>query len=814
MNILSDLRFAIRSLLNNPAFAATAVLTLALGIGANSAIFSVVYTVLLQPLPYPDADQLVEIRETQPIYPALSDAYPNYLDWRVRQKSFADIAAFRSDYFNLTSEAGPERIDGVFVTASYFHLLGLPLVLGRSFEEGDDKTEGRNVIVLSEHFWRSRYSADSQIIGHYLVLNDVSYEVIGVAPAAISTPEDKEIFVPFGFYANRPPLTERGDHPGMRCVGRLKKGISMQQASAEMSAICKDLEKLYPATNTGSAVKIYPLLEEMVGQYQTTLFLLSAVAAFVLLIACANVANLMLGRSIVRRKEFALRAALGASRGRLIGQLLTESVVLALCGGLLGLLLAVWSTDLISALAPSGTSRFRQIHLSPMVIGFTGFISVGTGILFGLLPAWKMSSADLAGSLKGFGARGGTAGIERQQSQALLVVSQVALACALLVGAGLLIQSFHALYRVPLGFDSNHLLTAQLKISAQKYRNDLGHPEKSSELANFYALLLGKVREIPGARIAAMATEVPFSGTDWETDFAVTGLPEPKPGEEPAGDIASVSPDYFRAMGIELVRGRVFTEQDTMGQNPVVIIDESFARKYFPNRNPVGQLINDNWHDREKTYFTIVGVVRTVMHRTLQKPPEFVQFYKPISQNPELIVTIVLRTENDKLAMLSDLRRVVQSLDPDLPVFRVQAMNEMVSDSLRIQRLAAILVGLFSILALVLATIGLYGVLAYSVLQRTREIGIRLALGAQRSDVLKLIIGKGMLLVGIGLAIGLVLATALAQLLKTFLFGIGATDPTTMIGVMVILGLTAFLACWIPARRAIRINPIAALREE
>jgi putative ABC transport system permease protein len=814
VNFLTDLRFAFRTLLKSPAFTATAILTLALGIGANTAIFSVVDAVLLQPLPYPDSSQLIEIRETQPAYPVMSVSYPNYLDWRAGQKSFEDIAAFRSDNFNLTGDSEPKRIDGVFVTASYFRVLGLPTKLGRTFAETDDRVGGQNVVVLSEHFWRSQFAADPNIIGHELVLNDVSYEVIGVASAEISTPEDKEIYVPFGLYSDRRPLNERSDHPGMRCLGRLKRSVSTQQASADLKLICQNLEKLHPITNTGASVKLFPLLERTVGEYRTTLLLLLAVVGFVLLIACANVANLMLGRSILRRKEIALRAALGASRGRLISQLLTESVLLAFCGGLIGLILAIWSIDLIGSLASTGTARFKEIHLSGAVILFTAFVSFGTGILFGFVPAWKLSRADVGNALKDAGGRGGTAGRERQHSQGMLVISQVALACTLLIGAGLLIQSFQALHKVPLGFDPRHLLTFQLKLSNQKYQGDPTKPPNSVQMANFYDQLLAKIQELPGVRFAALATDVPFSGSDWETDFAITGRPDPKPGEEPAGQIASVSPDYFRAMGIEVVRGRSFTEQDTLSKNPVVIIDESFARKYFPNQDPVGQLINDNAHDKERIQFTIVGVVRTVMHQKLEQPPEYVQFYHPVAQNPELVMTIVLRTDNDDLALLSDVRRAVQSVDPALPVFRAQTMNAMVSDSLRIQRLSVILVGLFSVLALILAAIGIYGVLAYSVVQRTREIGIRLALGAQRNNVFTLIVGKGMTLVGIGLALGVVLAAALAQLLNAFLYGVGATDPVTMIGVIVVLGLTAFLACWLPAHRAIRIDPIMALREE
>jgi putative ABC transport system permease protein len=810
--MFSNFRFVFRALLKSPAFTIAAIVTLGLGIGANTAIFSVVDSVLLQPLPYPDVNRLVELQDTARQYQEMSVAYPNFLDCRANQQSFDDVAAYRVDHFNLTGNKEPERFRGVYVSSSYFSVLGLGPKLGRTFSENDDRKGSEPVVILGESLWRKRFGADSSIIGRKLVFNDISYEVIGVAAAELATPEKIDLYVTFGPMSDRPPLSDRGSHPGIRSIGRLRAGISVGQATADLDVIYRRLESQYPATNTGLRMKVMPLIERTVNEYRTTLLLLAAVVVAVLLIACANVANLMLSRSVLRRKEIAVRAALGASRSQLIGLLLVESVGLAMCGGLLGLLLAAWSMDLIKTVAPQSTIRFQQIHLNGSVVLFTGIISLGAGVLFGVVPAWKMSN--VGDALKDTGGKGGTTGRERHRSQNLLVIGQVALACTLLVGAGLLIQSFQALQKIPLGFDSRNILTVDIKLAGAKFRNEPGQPPKRAEMARFYERLEEKINALPGVRAAALGMNLPFGGDTWTNDFAITGRPDPGPGEAPSAEYSAISPDYFRVMGIELIRGRTFDARDTLDNPAVVIIDERFANRFFPGEDPIGKQINDNAHTAPRTQYTIVGIVRTVVHDKLGVGPSYVQYYMPMMQSPELVATIALRCDNDPLSHVNDVQRAVQSTDPDLPIFNVRTMDQRIADSLRTQRLSMTLVGLFSGLALLLAAIGLYGVLGYSVVQRTREIGIRLALGAQPGNVFRLVVGKGMALVGIGLGVGVLLAFMLGRLLTTFLYGVGVTDPVTFAAVILVLSCTAFLASWLPAQRAIRIDPIQALREE
>jgi putative ABC transport system permease protein len=515
---------------------------------------------------------------------------------------------------------------------------------------------------------------------------------------------------------------------------------------------------------------------------------------------------------MLRRKEIAVRAALGATRPQLIGLLLIESIGLALCGGLVGLLLAFWSMDLIKTIAPQGTIRFQELHLSGSVILFSGTLSLLAGILFGIIPAWNISNAGDA--LKNAGGKSGTTGREHQRSQSSLVIGQVALACALLVGASLLVQSFRALQRIPLGFDPHNLATVDIKLAGIKYRNEPGQPPKKTEMALFYQQLQQRLQALPGIRSVAFGLNLPFGGDTWTNDFAITGRPDPGPGEAPSAQYSTVSPDYFRAMGIELVRGRTFNAEDTVDKPAVAIVDERFANRFFPGEDPIGKQLNDNARTGQRTQYTIVGVVRTVIHDTLGAEPSYVQYYMPVLQSPEQISTIIVRSDSDPLSHVPDIQRAVQAVDPDIPIFNVQTMDQRLANSLKTQHLATMVVGLFSGLALLLAAIGLYGVLGYSVVQRTREIGIRLALGATRTNVLRLVVGKGMALVGIGLAFGIVLAFVLGRSLTSFLHGVGATDPWTFIGVITVLGCTALLASWLPARRAIRIDPIHTLREE
>ena len=811
--MIADLKFALRMLAKNPGFTTIAALTLALGIGANTAIFSVVNAVLLRPLPYPKPAQLFQLTETRPEFGEMSVAYPNYLDWRAAQHSFEDLSVYRRDDFNLTGNGEPETLRGAFVTASYFRVMGLAPKLGRVFSEPDDRAGGANAVLLSEALWQRRFGGDPQIIGRIVSLNWISYEVIGVVPAALANPANIDVYAPFGYYANRPYLNQRSSHPGLYGIARLKEGVSIEQAKADFSVICRGLETRFPDSNAGNGIKFTQLLESAVGEYRGTLWLLLGAVGFVLSITCANLANLLLARAAGRRKEIAVRAAFGASRARLTSQMLAESVLLALIGGGLGLLLAIWGIDAIGGLSPKNIPRFQQVRIDGAVLAFTAGISLATGLLFGFFPAWKISGADLNSALRETG-RGGTAGLGRQRSQALLVIGQVALACVLLTGAGLLLKSFAALQHVRLGFDPTHVLTTQIKLPGLKYRDN---PNGPAEMAEFYRRLLDRIAGLPGVSAVAVSDNAPFSGAGGSQEsFAISGRPDPKPGEEPFAESQCVSPDYFKAMGMAVLQGRAFDAGDSLEKPNVVIIDEAFAHRFFPGQNPLGQQINNIARDRPRRHYTIVGVVPTVRHDDLaETQPRLVQAYYPIGQNPDVYSTLLVRSAGDPLLLARAVREAVLGGDAaGQSVFNVRTMEDRLRDSLATRRLSVSLVGLFSVLALSLAALGLYGTLAYAVVQRTREIGIRLALGAQRAEVFRLIIREGMTLVGIGLIAGLAVALALGRLLANFLYGVGARDPFTLVVVALVLAVAALAACFLPARRAMHVDPMVALGYE
>ena len=810
--LISHLRYTIRLLLKSPGFTITTILIMGLAIGANTAIFSLVDAVLLESLPYPDPGRLFTISETSPVYPKISLDYPDYLDWRTSQHSFEEIAVFRRDNFNLTGNGDPERVSGAIVTASYFRVLGVTPEIGRFFAESEDRTGGAGLILLSDRFWRNRFAADPKIIGRTLVLNDVSYEVIGIAPPQIMNPESMDVYVPMGHFPVPAALTDRGQHPGLNCLGRLKSGVSLEAAGAEFRVIARNLELQYPDSNPNISAKVTPLLEDVVGQYRMTLYLLLAVVGLVLLIGCANVANLLLGRAIVRQREISLRAALGASRARLINQLLFESVVLAILGGVLGLLLAQTSLDAIVVLAPHDVGRFEHVHLNGMVLLFTTIVTLGSGLVFGLWPALKTSRVNLRETLDAAGGRGTTAGAARQRSQGLLVIGQVALASLLLVASSLLIQSFQQLQKVPLGFDPHNMLMVEIKLSSSKYQNQADQTTKT-EMAAFYESLLQRIRSVPGTEASALGSNAPFNGNNYSTDFSVVGQPEPRLGEEPTAEYASVSPDYFKTLKIQLIRGRTFDAEDRVGKTPVVIIDEKLANRCFPGQDPIGKQLSEDAHKANSVKYTIVGMVRTVRHDDLASEPKLAELYFPVSQRPELLMTVLLRAKGDPQGVVSAVREAVQSSDPSLPVFNIRTMESQLSEELVTQRLSVVLVSLFSVLALLLAAVGLYGVLAYSIAQRTREIGIRIALGAESGSILNLVVRQGLMIVGIGLAAGILGSVILTHLIQSLLYGVSGTDPIALLTAIGVLGLAAFLACVVPAWRAIRIDPMIALRE-
>jgi putative ABC transport system permease protein len=810
--MLADIRFALRQLRKSPGFTVAVILTLGVGIGINVAIYSIIHAVLLSELPFPEADRLVAVSEAwaDNISPI---SYPDYLDWRAAQHSFEEIAVSRRDDFNMTGNGEPERFSGLFVTASYFRVLKVPPKLGRTFFDEEDSVAGVNPVVLSEHLWRSRFAADPSVVGRKLTLNTISCEVVGVAAENLSiirNPEtarnsqgarNADLYAPFGFYADRPPYHDRTNRDGFYGIARLKQGVSIEQARADLNVIARNLEIKYPDSNTGVSVAVNPLQDSIVGNYRSMLWLLEAAVALVLLITCANIANLLLVRTAAREKEIAMRAALGASRGRLIRQLLSESVVLAFFGGALGCLLAFWSKDLIMFLSPHDFPRLQEIRLDLSVLAFSAIITLATSLMFGFAPAWRLSSTEFTIMSKSSG------GSHPERSLGLLIVGQVAFVSVLLITAGLLTRTFRALEKEPLGFSPDHLLTVGLKLPGLKYPD-------SARQAAFHQQLLEKVEALPGVATVAIDDDVPFSGFRHEEIFAVTGQPEPRRGEEPSAETHCVSPDYFKTMRIPILRGRVFGRHDVMGKPLVIVIDDYLARTFFPNQDPIGQQVSQERLDKTKVQYTIVGVVPSVRHGEPGIAPKVPQFYWPTAQFPSLQTTLLVRTAGDPRALLPSVRAAVRSIDPELPVFATRTMDEAVAASIAAQRSSATLVGGFSILALFLAALGLYGVLAYSVTRRTREIGIRIALGSPRARICGLIVRQGMIMVGLGILAGVVISLGCAPLVQHFVYGVTPHDPAMIIAVATLLVAIAILACWLPARRAMNVDPMLALRCE
>ncbi len=807
-----------RRLLKSPGFTAAALLTLALGIGVNTAIFSVVHAVLLRPLPYPDAERLMVVREKQPEFDNTSVALPNYLDARAAQKSFAGLALFRRDSFNL-SPAGiggePERLRVALVSWEFFGVLGLKPRLGRDFREEDDRSGVTKTVMISERLWQARFAGDPGIIGRSVVINGVPREILGVLPSSWEFPSLCDLVLPLGVRRDDRDLLNRGNHAGFSMLGRLRVDVSPEQARAELDTIYAGLEKQYPDSNTGVRTVVRSLLENLVGDYRLSLYLLLGTVGCVLLIACANVANLLLARAAGRSRELAVRAALGASRGRIMRELLGESLVIALLGGGLGAGIAVAARDVLVALAPAGVLRFQQVGIDGAALAFTAGLALMTGLLFGLWPAWQASGAVSLTEALGEGARGTSGGPRAQRARGLLVIGQVAVALVLLAAAGLLVRSFHNAQNARLGFNPEGVQRAALLLPFARYDT----PEKS---ARFFGQVLERVRTLPGVAAAGFATKPPQAGSNWTTSFHLTGTPEPPPGRELNADANAISPGYFATLGIPLLRGRDFTEDDRAGAPYRVIVDESFARKHFPGEDPIGKLIDDNVGFREPGQdsaglppMTIIGVVPTVRTYSPDQAPEFVQIYYAMAQNQGNETTLLVRAAaGDPARLVPLIRREVQALDPDQPLGETMGMTATVAQNLASRRLTMILLGAFAALALLLSIVGLYSLLALAVANRTRELGIRMALGAQQRQVFRLVVREGMLLVGAGLTVGILAAAALGRVLQSLLYDVAAFDPFTILGVAFLLILAAFLACVLPARRATRVDPVEALRAD
>jgi putative ABC transport system permease protein len=795
-----DLRYGTRILLKKPGFTSIAVLTLALGIGANTAIFSVVNAVLLQPLPYGDPDRLVwmwgNIRNGGN---RASVSPPDFLDYRAQNSVFEHFgASFTVDSsVNLTGSDEPERLTSRLVTANYFDVLGVRPLYGRAFTAEEEHFGRHLVVVLSYGLWQRRLGADQAIVGREITINNEPYTVVGVMPPDFRPPLSAELWGPM-------PL----DHPGMKAreahflrpIGKLKAGVTLAEAQSEMDAIARRLEEQYPTSNTGWSLLLVPLRERMIGNRRPALLVLFGAVAFVLLIACANVANLMLVRAVSRRKEMALRAALGASRWRIARQMLTESLLIALAGGMLGFLLSASGIDLLVAFSAGNLPPTARISMDAAVLAFTVGISALTGILFGLAPALQMLKVNLNESLKAEG-RGGAESCERNRTRNLLVVMETAIAVVLLVGAGLLIRSLIRLQNVHPGFDAENVLTLRIDLSQKKY-------DKPEKTAAFFSQLETRVAALPGVEAVGMTTELPLSGQPNDLGFTVAGRPPVRSNEGYGADFRRVNRQLFQAMRIPLLRGRHFTKQEVSAGAPVLIVSESLARAVFPNEEPLGQRLLTSPTDPPRE---IIGIVGDVSHRGLNLQKR-ATMYLPI--HATIWKNLVIRTTADPLSLASAVRREIKALDPELSLANVKPLEQLVYESVAEPRYRTTLLGLFAAVALLLAAIGLYGVLAYAVTNRTHEIGIRMALGAQARDVLRLVIGHGIKLALIGVVLGLGAALALTQLMKTLLFDVSPNDPLTFVVIALLLILVALVACWIPARRATKVDPMIALRCE
>jgi predicted permease len=802
---LQDVRHALRVLRKAPGFTAIAIVTLALGIGVNTTIFSVVNTVVLKPLPYEDADRLAFIVESQANSPFISVAYLNYLDWKAQNRSFEQMAIVRGQTYNLTGVPDPERLMGAHVSSDMFTMLGVQPTLGRTFEQGDDHPAATPVALLNYGLWQRRFGGDPSILGQTLTLNGISYTIVGVLPRGFKwflQHQQPEIWTPIGLWANTPMLSQRGNRSGMNVIGRLREGVTIEQATADLATIAQQLEEQYPETNAGRSVRTMPLHERVVGDAQTPLLVLLGAVGLVLMIACANVANLLLVRATARKKELAVRHSLGAGRWRLIRQLLTESVVLALTGGILGVLLAYWSIDLLRALSSAGLPRLDEVGVDRTVLGFSFVLALLTGGLFGLAPALQSSRPNLQSALKE-GSRGSTAGRSRYRST--LVVAEVALALVLLIGAGLLIRSFLRLQAQSPGFDPDHVLTAQIVLSGPSYAD----PDARR---SFYHRLLERLRSLPGVQTASMINPLPVTGTGWQTRFMIEGRPRPEPGEFPSTEWMQISPGYFRTMEIPLLRGRSFNEFDHENAQPVVIIDETFASSHFPDVDPIGQRIA--FGDLEAPIWRqIVGVVGHVKLSGVAEEAA-IEMYMPYPQGAYAPISVILRTAGDPSDVVSALRAAVLAIDTAVPLYNIRTMRELLDETVVARRLAMTLLTIFAGLALALVTLGIYGVISYSVSQRTHEIGIRMALGADQTNVLGLVVRQGATLTLVGLAIGLAAACGLTRILRGMLFDVEPTDPLTFGFITLFLAVVGLIAAYIPARRATRVDPLVALQYE
>jgi putative ABC transport system permease protein len=802
---LNDIRYAFRNLSKRPAFTIVAALTLALGIGANTAIFSAIYSLLLKPLPFPELNRVVAIWDKMPSRGVKHNevALANYLDWQAQSQSYEQLALYRWWSANLTGIDPPERIQGFLVTANFIDVTGMKPIMGRNFTAEENQPGKDRVAIITHSLWQRRFGGDPNIIGKTITTNSIVRTVIGVMPERFNFPKGAEVYAPLQF---SPDVVGNRESHGYYVIGRLKPGVSIAAAQAEMDNVTARLEQQYPQTNTGWGATVFPIVADTVRMYGTALWVMMAAVGFVLLIACANVANLMLARATGRQKEIALRAALGASRWRIVRQLLTESLLVALLGGALGTLVGLWGIDALRASNPGEAAKFapgwHQLGINYAVLAFTVGLSLLSGIVFGLAPAWQVSKPNLNDALKesGRNVSGSSHGL-----RSALVVFEVAMSLVLLVGAGLLFRSFVSLLKTDAGFNPNNVLTMNLVLPFAKYKDE---PQRAA----FYSDLVQRVKAHPGVESAAVVNFLPLGGSNSSEAYLVDGEPEPAPGNENEGRYRVCTPDYFHTMGIPLDKGRTFTEQDKAGAPEVAIVNETFARKHWPNQDPIGKRIRFYGPPERAGWRQIVGVIQDVKHElNLEVTPEF---YLPYAQDPWSGMVVVARTTVEPTSLAAAIRSDVWAIDKDQPVFDVKTMQEVRAISVTLYTFSSVMIAIFAGVAMLLAAIGIYGVMAFVVTQRTQEIGIRMALGARQIDVLRLVVTSVMKLALLGLAIGLVGAWGVTRFIESLLVGVQPTDLLTFTVVSAVLMAVALLACYLPARRATKIDPLEALRYE
>jgi putative ABC transport system permease protein len=804
-SLLQDLRYGARMLLKNPGFTLIAVVTLALGIGANTAIFSVVNAVLLRPLPFPESDRLLRLYE-QEAYSTLPGerlevAPANFLDWQRQSQTLAGMAAWGNEEQALADQDGAEPVVAAFVTANFFSVLGVNPLHGRSFTSAEDQPGREAVALLSYGLWQRRFGGDANLVGRQVDLDGSRYTVVGIMPTGFQYPREAEIWTPLALSANQ---TQMREAHFLQVIARRRPEASLSQVRAEMATIAQRLAEQYPATNKKWTINALPLLEDEVGQARPMLLLLLGAVGLVLLIACANVSGLLLARGAARQTEITIRAALGASRFRIVRQLLTENALLGALGGGLGLLLALWVTDALLALSPAELPRVQAVSVDLYVLTFTLLLTLLAGLLVGLIPALQAARFNLQGALKE-GGRGASGSPLRQRSLGALVSAEIALALALLTGAGLLLNSFLRLQRVELGFQTLNALTVEVNLPSAQYSVE----ELRARRLNFYQQVIERLKSLPGVVSVGAIESLPLSGDQRAWTFRKEGQ-NLAPSERPVAGFQVATADYFRALGMQLRRGRAFTEADRDGAPQVMIVNESFARRFYPNEDPLGGriIIRNRTEVRE-----IIGVVNDIRHFGPGKDP-VPEMYVPYNQFAIGAVPLVVRTNADPEALIGAVRKEIRTVDREVAISKIRTMTQMMSATLATRRFALLLLGIFAAAALLLAALGVYGVMAYAVTQRTHEFGIRMALGAQTRDVMKLVIKQGLRLAVTGVAVGLLAAWALTRWLTDWLYGVSATDPLTFAVITLLFMAVVLVACWLPARRATKVDPMIALRCE